>query len=380
VTVGEALAEARYRAGLTVDEVSDRTRIREAVIRGIEQDDYEACGGDLYVHGYVRAIAGAIGIDAQPLIREYDLRQAEAPEALETPETPETPEAADTSEAADTPGAPAAGAAPDAPAAAAAPAAAESAAPAENPARGRTQRRVAAIAVLALAVAGAAGGLIASGLDHHAQAKNTTASAPTLQRTPDSAGAQQGTGSKAAPGAAKPAAAPTPTKPKPVKAQPKTPPVAAAARIRALPIKLAEAFGADGLVDGDNPQIAMYAITRGAPLPWESQWYVTPEFGMLKTGTGLLLDMGRRVTVTSVRIQLGAYAGADLQLRVGNSAAALSSLKVVTRANGVGGAVRFRLRSPRTARYVLLWFTLLPPNGVGQYQVSVSRAVVNGRP
>ena len=78
MTVGEALAEARYRAGLTVDEVSERTRIREAVIRGIEQDDYDACGGDLYVRGYVRAIAGAIGIDAQPLIREYDQRQADA--------------------------------------------------------------------------------------------------------------------------------------------------------------------------------------------------------------------------------------------------------------------------------------------------------------
>jgi hypothetical protein len=80
-----------------------------------------------------------------------------------------------------------------------------------------------------------------------------------------------------------------------------------------------------------------------------------------------------------VRIELGPYAGADLQLRAGNSAA-LSSLKVVTRANGVGGAVRFRLRSPRTARYVLLWFTLLPPNGTGQYQASVSRVVVNGHP
>ena len=358
MTVGEALAQARYRAGLSVDEVSDRTRIREAVIRGIEQDDYDACGGDLYVRGYVRAIAGAIGIDAQPLIREYDQRQAEAPETPETPDAAETPETPETPEAA------------DAPEAAAAPAVAESTAstaPAENPARGRTQRRVAAIAVLALAVVGAAVGVVASGLNHHAQAKNTTASSPTLQRT-------------AAPGTAKPATAPTPTKPKPVKAQPKTPPVAAGARIRALPIKLAAAFGTDGLVDGDNPQIAMYAITRGAPLPWESQWYVTPEFGMLKTGTGLLLDMGRRVTVTSVRIELGPYAGADLQLRVGNSAAALSSFKVVTHANGVGGAVRFRLRSPRTARYVLLWFTLLPPNGVGQYQVSVARAVVSGHP
>ena len=76
MTVGETLTEARSQAGLSVDELSERTRIRGTVIRSIEQDDYEACGGDLYVRGYVRAIAGAVGIDAQPLIREFDMGRA----------------------------------------------------------------------------------------------------------------------------------------------------------------------------------------------------------------------------------------------------------------------------------------------------------------
>src|SRR5579859_2536962 len=72
VTVGESLSQARYQAGLTIDELSERTKIRASVIRSIESDDYEACGGDLYVRGYVRAIAGAVGVDAQGLIRHYD--------------------------------------------------------------------------------------------------------------------------------------------------------------------------------------------------------------------------------------------------------------------------------------------------------------------
>ena len=70
MTVGESLTQARYQAGLTIDELSERTKIRDSVIRSIEADDYEACGGDLYVRGYVRAIAGAVGVDAQGLIRE----------------------------------------------------------------------------------------------------------------------------------------------------------------------------------------------------------------------------------------------------------------------------------------------------------------------
>ena len=38
--IGETLAEARHEAGLTVAQVSERTRIRETIIRGIEHDDY----------------------------------------------------------------------------------------------------------------------------------------------------------------------------------------------------------------------------------------------------------------------------------------------------------------------------------------------------
>lgn len=72
MSIGEALAEARGRAGLTVAEVSQRTRIREAIIRGIERDDYVACGGDFYARGNIRSIANAVGADPEPLIGEYD--------------------------------------------------------------------------------------------------------------------------------------------------------------------------------------------------------------------------------------------------------------------------------------------------------------------
>jgi len=70
--VGEALAEAREQAGLTVAEVSRRTCIRETIISGIEGDDFSACGGDFYARGNIRSIAKAIGADPEPLIGEYD--------------------------------------------------------------------------------------------------------------------------------------------------------------------------------------------------------------------------------------------------------------------------------------------------------------------
>jgi len=72
VSIGESLADARLRAGLTVSQVSQQTRIRESIIRDIEQGDFSACGGDFYARGHIRSIAGAVGTDPTPLISEYD--------------------------------------------------------------------------------------------------------------------------------------------------------------------------------------------------------------------------------------------------------------------------------------------------------------------
>src|SRR5258708_33134422 len=72
VSIGESLAEARRQAGLSINQVSEQTRVRATIIRGIERDDYSACGGDFYARGHIRLIARAIGADPEPLIRDYD--------------------------------------------------------------------------------------------------------------------------------------------------------------------------------------------------------------------------------------------------------------------------------------------------------------------
>src|SRR5262249_14496091 len=64
-------------------QVSVRTRIRQAIIRKIEEDDYSTCGGDFYARGHIRAIAKAVGTDPEPLIQEYDTVHR-APGALAT--------------------------------------------------------------------------------------------------------------------------------------------------------------------------------------------------------------------------------------------------------------------------------------------------------
>lgn len=81
MSIGDTLAEARRQSGLTTAQVSQRTCIRETIIRGIERGDYSACGGNFYARGHIRSIARTVGADPEPLIREYDATQG-APQPI----------------------------------------------------------------------------------------------------------------------------------------------------------------------------------------------------------------------------------------------------------------------------------------------------------
>jgi cytoskeleton protein RodZ len=83
--VGARLAEARSEQGLSVEDLSSRTYIRPAVIRGIENDDFSACGGPFYARGHIRTLAHTLGIDDAPLLDQFD-RSNGSPEPHVAPE------------------------------------------------------------------------------------------------------------------------------------------------------------------------------------------------------------------------------------------------------------------------------------------------------
>jgi hypothetical protein len=149
--------------------------------------------------------------------------------------------------------------------------------------------------------------------------------------------------------------------------------------VRALAPATVAAFGPAGTGDGDDPQGAALAIAGNPATPWTSDWYATADFGNLQAGTGLLLDMGRTVTVSSVRVSLTSGSGAGLQLRAGSKPVPSSLPRVASAANA-GGTVPFHLSAPVHVRYLLIWFTTLPPDAAGTYQASVYKITVRGQP
>ena len=141
----------------------------------------------------------------------------------------------------------------------------------------------------------------------------------------------------------------------------------------------AAAFGPTGVGSGDNPGHAGDAIDASLSTAWRSDWYRSAAFGHLQPGTGLLIDMGRPVTIVTVRLVLGANRGADLQLVTG-SVAELSQMRIEASVTGAGGSVSLALAHPQSARYLLIWFTLLPPDGAGTFQASLYDVSIDGTP
>ncbi len=137
--------------------------------------------------------------------------------------------------------------------------------------------------------------------------------------------------------------------------------------------------------DEDNAG-AKFAIDSTPSTAWHTQFYVgNPVFGGLKTGTGLLLDMGKQVSLRSVQITFGPEAGANVEIEVGNSNAIspqgkASFTRVAKLKDVAAGPVTFQASGAAKGRYVLIWFTKLPPlqGSNNQFEALVYNVLVRG--
>jgi transcriptional regulator with XRE-family HTH domain len=388
VDIGGALAEARSEAGMTITEVSERTRIRATIIRDIERDDYTACGGDFYARGHIRAIAKAVGTDPVPLIKEYDAahlppadaaeQQGSVPlahfdpeantdpnlfggEALELPSWPKLRQSAShlLGEARSRLGAAAgprdadgAVLGPPAPSGITAAEAFRPRMPLDFERRRPGRRRRGLLVLVALAIIGVVLYLLLSRGSPHGNA-------PPASRPHHGASAAALRSGGAAATGGRPASTTGP------------------AAVGAIPVASAAAFGPGGTGTGDDPQDAHLAIDASAQTAWHTDWYATAQLGGLQSGTGLLLNLGRTASITTATIVLGPSSGGTIELRAGDTPA-LTDLPVVAQATDPGGALTVHLSSAVRARYLLIWFTSLPPDNSGTYQASIYNVHVAG--
>src|SRR5262249_21250537 len=144
-----------------------------------------------------------------------------------------------------------------------------------------------------------------------------------------------------------------------------TGPPAGAAAVALTPVS---ATGFDENSDGE-----FAAIDNNPRTFWATSWYLgNPVFGGLQQGSGLMLDMGGTVRLSSVTVMFGPTPGLNVDIRIGNSnahdpgndavgQATADAMTTVASESGVSKLVTFTINSKATGRYVLIWFTKLPP-------------------
>ena len=154
-----------------------------------------------------------------------------------------------------------------------------------------------------------------------------------------------------------------------------------------LPISAVHDFDPEG--DGqENPDETPLAHDGDASTAWETVLYARrADFGGLKQGVGLLVDLGQVRRVTGVTV-LMTKPGADLELRTADrSASQVGDYSVVATARNAGahpaagqppGTVQLTPTGGAvSSRYWLLWLTRLPREGSG-FRVGIAEISFHG--
>lgn len=63
LSVGEILRRARIQSGQEIEPIGEQLNIRSELLRALEANDYERLPGRVYVVGFVRTYAEALGLD-----------------------------------------------------------------------------------------------------------------------------------------------------------------------------------------------------------------------------------------------------------------------------------------------------------------------------
>ncbi len=165
----------------------------------------------------------------------------------------------------------------------------------------------------------------------------------------------------------------SPSPPGTASAEPTT---SASASAAAETVKPDRARGFDPLGDGDEkPDLAKLAIDGKPSTLWKTETYTSADLGRLKDGVGLLLDMGKSVQISDVVATLSDAPGANVELKVGDSAD-LDSLKTVATKKNAAGKTTLTPDETASGQYVLIWFTRVPTDA-GTFHGTIYEVVVH---
>src|SRR5712692_4718159 len=76
---GERLRREREMRGITLDEISESTKIARRHLESLEKQDFDSLPGGIFNKGFVRAYARFLGIDEDQAVADYSAASNEEP-------------------------------------------------------------------------------------------------------------------------------------------------------------------------------------------------------------------------------------------------------------------------------------------------------------
>jgi hypothetical protein len=133
----------------------------------------------------------------------------------------------------------------------------------------------------------------------------------------------------------------------------------------------------------DNSGEAPAAIDGSPTTDWHSSYYIgNPVFGGLQQGSGLILDMGTQVKLSQVKVLFGTTGPSSVTIGIGNSdnPNSDSGFTTVARSTTAQGNTTFKVSSSARGRYLMIWYTKLPPlaGSSDRFEAQVYDVVVRG--
>ncbi|MEA2647052.1 MAG: hypothetical protein QOE92_2135 [Chloroflexota bacterium] len=82
--LGNTLKQAREKLDLPLREIEWATKIKAEYLEALEAEDFAALPAPVYIRGFLRTYAQYLSVDPEPLIAEYNSRDASATEVIST--------------------------------------------------------------------------------------------------------------------------------------------------------------------------------------------------------------------------------------------------------------------------------------------------------
>ena len=85
MTVGTVLKQAREQAGLSAEQISERTKIQLYKIEALEEDDFSRLPEGIYLDGIIRAYSREVGINSEAMVARARIERGKRPGDWEVP-------------------------------------------------------------------------------------------------------------------------------------------------------------------------------------------------------------------------------------------------------------------------------------------------------